>query len=188
MIIKLSYTILNAWKQGRYEEATAQYLGKPFPTTPQMELGKIKHEFWEQYVNDNKRLPDELGGEELRGPVTEQKYEKLIPLGEYQILFRGVSDLEDENVITDYKCGLTEPSTYMSGWQLDAYKLLRPDAKIGRYLCFNPYTSTYSVGAKFLSDTDAENALEHIITYGGDMINYLKAQRLLKDYQYEKIS
>jgi hypothetical protein len=183
MTIKLSYTILNAWKQGRFEEAVAQYLGKPLIPTPQMELGKLKHELWERYVNENKALPLELGGGKLRDPITEQKYEKRIPLGEYEILFRGVIDLEDEDVITDYKCGLSEPASYLSGWQLDAYKLLRPTAKLGRYICFNPYSDTYSVGAKFLGPKQAENALEHIITYGSEMVDYLKTQKLLKDFQ-----
>jgi len=183
MTIKLSYTILNSWKNARYEEAVAQYLGKPLIPTPQMELGKLKHELWERYVNENKSLPLELGGGELKNPITEQKYEKRIPLGEYEILFRGIIDLEDEDVITDYKCGLSEPAGYLGGWQLDAYKLLRPKAKLGRFLCFNPYTDTYTVGAKFLTDKSAENALEHIITYGGELIDYLKSQRLLKDFK-----
>jgi hypothetical protein len=183
MTIKLSYSILNAWKQGRFEEAVAQYLGKPLVATPAMELGKVMHKKWEQYVKKNKSLPPEFGGGDLRDPITEQKYEKRIPLGEYEILFRGVIDLEDGDTITDYKCGLSEPAGYLSGWQLDAYKLLRPEAKLGRYLCFNPYAKTYTVGAKFLTDKTAENALEHIITYGGELINYLKTQRLLKDYK-----
>lgn len=183
MTIKLSYTILNAWKNGRFEEAVAQYLGKPLIATPQMELGKLKHELWEHYVNENKCLPLELGGGELDNPITEQKYEKRIPLGEYDILFRGVIDLEDGDTITDYKCGLSGPAGYLSGWQLDAYKLLRPKAKIGRYLCFNPYTDTYSVGAKFLGQKEAENALEHIITYGSELIDYLATQKLLVDYK-----
>lgn len=182
MTVKLSFSILNAWKNGRFEEAVAQYLGKPFPATPQMELGKVKHKYWEQYVNEHKELPAELGGDKLVDPITERKYEKRIPLGEFTVLFRGVIDLEDQDVITDYKCGLSEPASYLSGWQLDAYKLLRPNAKLGRYLCFNPYTDTYSVGAKYLGSKQAENALEHIITYGGELIDYLQSQKMLIDF------
>lgn len=184
MLIKLSYSILHAWEQGRYEEAVAQYLGKPLPATPAMELGKLKHAIWERYVNENKCLPPELGGGVLHDPITERKYEKTLELGEYTLLIRGVIDLEHDNVLVDYKCGVGTPSTYLSGWQLDLYKWLHPSAKLGKYICFNPYADTYSVGAKFLGDKEAENAVEHLITYGSDMITYLKANRLLKEYHY----
>lgn len=183
MTIKLSYSILNAWMQGRFEESVAQYLGKPFPATPQMELGKLKHEIWQRYIDDNKALPLELGGGLLQNPLTERKYEKLIPLGKYDILFRGVIDLESNNILEDFKCGFGKPSTYLGGWQLDAYKLLRPDAVEGRYRCFNPYTDTYTVGVKYLSDENAERALENIVTYGGELIDYLASQKLLIEYK-----
>lgn len=169
---------------GRFEEATAQYLGKPLIPSPQMELGKLKHSQWESYIKKNKELPSELGGGALRDPITEQKYEKLISLGDkYQILFRGVIDLEDENILTDFKCGISEPGSYLGSWQLDAYKLLRPNAIEGRYRCFNPYKETYSVGVKFLGPKQAEKALENIITFGSEVIQYLESQKLLIDYK-----
>lgn len=183
MTIKLSYSILNAWMQGRFEESVAQYLGKPFPATPQMELGKTKHEIWQYHIDKYKTLPEELGGGGLIDPLTERKYEKLIPLGKYSILFRGVIDLEDDNILTDFKCGLGEPGNYLNGWQLDAYKLLRPDAIEGRYRCFNPYTNSYTVGVKYLSENNAEKALENIVTFGGELIQYLESQKLLVDYK-----
>ena len=42
--VKLSYSILNAWSGGYYEDAIAYYLGKDIPPTPEMELGRLKHE------------------------------------------------------------------------------------------------------------------------------------------------
>lgn len=186
MIIKMSYTILNNWMQGRYEEAVANYLGKPIVSSPAMQLGKLKHEIWQRYIDENKSLPLELGGGKLRDPLTERKYEKLIPLGKYDILFRGVIDLEHTEkgvILEDFKCGLSESGTYLNGWQLDAYKLLRPDAVEGRYRCFNPYTDTYTVGVKYLSEANAEKALENIITFGSELIQYLESQKLLIDYK-----
>lgn len=183
MTTKLSYTILNNWMQGRYEEAIAQYLGKPLIPTPQMNLGKLKHELWERYIKENKSLPLELGGGELRDPITEQKYGKLIPLGDDNILFRGVIDLEYDNILEDFKCGLGEPSAYLNGWQLDAYGLLRPEATEGRFRCFNPYSETYSIGVKYLNSKTAEKALENIITFGSEMIDYLRVNKLIIDFK-----
>jgi hypothetical protein len=42
----------------------------------------------------------------------------------------------------------------------------------------------FTSGIKFLGQKEAENALEHIITYGGEIIDYLQSQKLLKDYEY----
>lgn len=181
--VKLSYSILNAWMNGHWEQAVAYYIGKDYPASPAMELGRIKHSLWEQHIKNTRELPQELGGGKLKDPLTERKYEKLIPLGKYNILFRGVIDLEDENILTDFKCGLSEPGSYINGWQLDAYKLLRPNAVEGRYRCFNPYTDTYTVGIKYLSEANAEKALENIVTFGGEIIQYLESQKLLVDYK-----
>jgi len=183
--VKLSYSILNAWSSGKWEDAVGMYRGKQIPTTPYMELGKTKHTQWEQYTVKTGELHPELGGGKLTNPITEQKYSKMIPFSDdYQILIRGIIDLEyGDNVIVDYKCGRTMPSNYIDGWQLDLYKLLRPNATLGKYLCFNPYSETLAVGVKFLSDHNAEHALENIITYGGEMIDYLITNRLLIDYK-----
>ena len=183
-IVKLSYSILRAWEQARFEDAIGQYLGKPLPATPYMELGKLKHQQWADYTMKHQKLHPELGGYDLTNPIVEQKYEKLLPFSEdIQILWRGVIDLEDKGILVDYKCGRTTPSSYIDGWQLDAYKLLRPKATGGEYICFNPYTKQLATGFKFLHDSNAETALEKIITLGGELIDYLQTNRLLIDYK-----
>lgn len=186
MTIKLSYTILKNWEMGRFEEAIGQYLGKPLPGSSYMELGKLKHTLWEQYTLQNKAIHPELGGGKLVNPIVEQKYEKRLPFSDdIEILFRGIIDLEDQNIARDYKCGMTTPSSYVDGWQLDAYKLLRPNLKEGHYICFNPYLETRSIGVKFLTDDNAENALNHIMTAGGEIINYLQVNKLIIDFKEE---
>lgn len=192
--IKLSHSILSQWAQGRYEDAVAGYLGKDIPATPAMELGKLKHQIWADYTMKHKKLHPELGGDELANPIVEQKYEKLIPFSDdYTILLRGVIDLEDSDIITDHKCGLSTPSGYLDHMQLDYYKLLRPKAKVGQYICHNPYKcgavckngnhQCFTKGIKFLSEKNAEQALEHIITFGGELIQYLEVNKLIIDYQ-----
>lgn len=200
--VKLSYSILNAWSENRYEDAVAMYLGKDLPENPYLELGKIKHEIWEKYTLRTGELHPELGGGKLINPVTEQKWQKIIPINEdYQILVRGVIDLEETHeehgiIITDYKCGVGKSVSYLDKWQLDMYKFLRPQAKLGRYICHNPYKcravcsktpdephQCFGVGIKFLGNKNAEHALENIITFGLEIIQYLEASKLLKDYK-----
>ena len=183
--VKLSYSILSQWEKHRFEDAIASYLGKGFPATPYMELGKVKHQQWADYTQKYRKLHPELGGYDLYNPIVEQKYEKLLPFSEdIQILWRGVIDLEDDRgILVDYKCGKSKIGQYIDGWQLDSYKLLRPKAISGQYICFNPYTKAKEVGHKFLHESNAENALEKIITLGGELIDYLQTNRLLIDYK-----
>jgi hypothetical protein len=199
--VKLSFSVLNGWASGRFEDAIASYLGKPYPTTPYMELGKLMHERWATYILETKRMPPELGNQKLKNPIVEQKYEKIIPMGDnYQILLRGVIDLECEEpigkIVQDHKCGVGRCAGYVDSMQLDYYKLLRPDVTLGRYACHNPYKceaycqkkklkkhECFGYGIKFLTDQNAENALNHIQTYGGEMIQYLEANKLLIDYK-----
>lgn len=193
--VKLSYTILNTWASHQFEQAVSMYLGKDLPATPAMELGKLKHEIWADYIIKNKCLPNEIGGGTLIEPVAEQKYEKLLPMGDkYQILLRGAPDCTDSHptnlypngeVIYEFKVGMTSPTSYVDTLQLDYYKLLCPKAHTGIYLCFNPYANVFTKGIKFLSDANAEQALEHIITFGGEIIEYLASQRFLINYKPE---
>lgn len=194
--IKLSHSILSAWSSGKYEDAVGMYLGKGIPVTPAMELGKLKHQIWANHIQKYGSLPPELGGHDLTEPIVEQKWQKIIPFSDqYQILLRGVIDLEDNGVLVDHKCGLGTPSTYLDHLQLDYYKLLRPEATLGKYICHNPYKcdanckgdehSCYQVGVKFLDDSNAEHALEHILTFGGELIQYLEVNKLIKDFKIE---
>jgi uncharacterized protein YeaO (DUF488 family) len=199
--VKLSYSILNAWKMARFEDAIGSYLGKDIPQTPYLELGKLKHELWALHTLKTGTLAPELGGRKLINPIVEQKWQKIIPFNkQYQILIRGVIDLEDEEpgeyIITDYKCGVGKAGAHVDTWQLDMYKLLRPQATLGRIIAHNPYKcdayckkhkdephQCFGVGVKFLSDSNSQTALEYIYTYGGEIIQYLASNKLLRDYK-----
>ena len=184
--LKLSYSIISQWKMGRFEEAIATYLGKPYPTTDAMELGKLYDEKWNKHIESTGKLPDELGGGDLKNPHVQKKYQARIPFTEdCDILLRGVIDLLDDDMITDNKCGRTEAVNYVDQTQLDYYSLFAPDRKIGRYLCYNPYTGTLTVGIKFLNEKVRERAIEEILTYGGEIYNYLQAHKLFIDYKKE---
>ncbi len=183
--VKLSYSILNTWKQKRYEEAVGQYLGKPFPATPQMELGKVMHELFEKETLETGQLPKILNLQyTLKDPQVEIKSELLVPLSDrYQILMRGIPDLYDNKTIYEYKVGKSAPGDTIDGWQLDMYNLFHKDAEKGIVICYNPYTKTTQVGVKYLGQHTIDNAIENIITYGSEMIDYLETQKLIVNYE-----
>lgn len=182
--VKLSYSIINAWADANYEQAIGYYLGQPLPATPAMELGKLKHEIYANHAIKTKTLHEDLGGGELIEPIVEQKYQKIIPFSaDIQILLRGIPDTTDRDIVYEYKVGRTKAGAYVDKLQLDYMKLLIPRLRLGVYLCHNPYTGRLTKGIKYLNDSNAEAALEHIITFGGEIIDYLQANKLLKDYR-----
>jgi len=182
--LKLSHSIISQWKEGRWEEAIGQYLGKPFPATPAMELGKLYDEKWNKYILETGELPKELGGGTLKNPRVQIKYAIRIPFSdEYEILLRGVPDLTEDDTITDFKCGRTEANNYVGKMQLDYYSLFKPEAKVGKYLCYNPYKETLTVGVKFLTQDNRDNALNEIMTYGAEILQYLLANKMFADYK-----
>jgi hypothetical protein len=175
------------WKEGKYEDAIAIYLGKPFIATPAMELGKLYDQKWNDYIIKNNKLPEELGSCDLREPKVQTKYQVILPLSEeYEILLRGVPDLTDGDTIIDFKCGRTESNQYVGKMQLDYYSLFIPEATVGQYRCFNPYTNKLTIGIKFLNEQNREDAINEIVTYGGDILQYLLANKLFIDYKETK--
>lgn len=182
--IKLSYSIINTWSRGDYEQAVSYYLGHDFPKTPQMELGSLKDKLWTDYALKNKSIHSDVGGGLLKNPVIQKKYEKVLPFSkDIQLLIRGVPDIYDDHRIIDFKCGQTKASAYLESYQLDYYKMFLPEAKEGIYLCFNPYTKMLSKGVKYLTQKNIDQALNHIFTFSGEIIQYLESQKLLIDYK-----
>jgi hypothetical protein len=181
--LKLSHSIISQWKEGKYEEAIGQYLGKPYPSTPAMELGSLYDKKWNEHILKTGELPNELGGGKLNNPRVQIKYAVRLPLSEeYEILLRGVPDLTEDDMITDFKCGRTEANSYVGKMQLDYYALFKPQATTGRYLCYNPYKDTLTVGIKFLTQQNRDDAINDIVTYGADILQYLLANKLFRDY------
>lgn len=185
IVVKLSYTILWAWSQYKYEDAVSYYLNRDLPLTKEIELGRLKHARWAMYTMQHKKLHADLGGDKLTDPVVEQKYEKLIPLGDkYIILLRGIPDCTDGPICYEYKCGSKTAVEYIDDLQLDYMKLLNPELKEGRYICYNPYFKRKTVGIKYLTEDNAMTALEHVVTFGGEIIEYLQSQRMLVNYKH----
>ncbi len=182
--LKISHSIISAWKEGRQEDAISYYLGKDIPATPAMELGRLYDKKWNEHINETSELPKELGGGNIENPRVQVKYQVTIPFSEeYQILLRGVPDLTTDTEIIDFKCGRTEANSYIEKMQLDYYSLFKPEVRVGKYICFNPYTNTRTIGIKYLNQDNRDNALNDIITFGGEILQYLLFQKLFKDYK-----
>lgn len=181
--LKVSYSILNAWSQGQYEQAVSYYLGRDFPATQQMELGRLKHKAIELHIAQNNCLPDYFGGGQLADPIIEKKREKVIRLSDtFSILLRGVPDCIDGTTLYEWKIGKTPALSYVDSLQMNYYKLLVPELTVGRYYCLNPYTDETTTAVKFLTKKGVDTAIEHVVTFGSEFFDYLKANKLFTNY------
>jgi len=189
MTLKISHSILSAWKSGKWEDAVSYYLGRDVPATDAMQLGRLMDEKWTKYINETGKMPEELGGETLDSPRTQVKYQLRIPFSdEYEFLLRGVPDITTPTQIIDLKCGRSDANSYIGKMQLDYYSLFLPECTEGKYICFNPYTKKKTIGLKFLSQKNRDDALNDIMTFGGEMLDYLLANKLFKNYEGRIVS
>lgn len=196
-IYRLSYTCLSLYERGDFDGSLAAYLGRPHPfPTELMELGKAKHKIWEHYINENLRIPEELGGGRLHGIIrTEKKHERLIELGGNKFIqLVGVIDCEALPIIYDWKITLRNVNAFVKDKQKWYYKLLIPEAERFELRAYNPLLEQIGIAICYLTDKDIDNGLEWIVSLGTDFINLLEnmygtndKDKLLKIYKPQEI-
>lgn len=180
---RLSYTILSKVQQGYIDEAIAMYEGKQLPPTPQMEYGKLAHEYFERYIKKHKAIPDIIGGGELGSPQIEVKLVKRFKLSDkYIIELVGVIDCFDKATGTMYewKTGRTPANAYLGYYQHAIYKLLMNDAKRCEYRRYSQYDDSYEVAWVWLTDKVRAEAVNYLQTYASMFIesyNFARAHR-----------
>lgn len=166
--MKVSYSILNMWQQGRYDDAIAAYQGIWIPPTDQMKAGTEYHQAWENEVNASHKLPKVFGAAKLTKPIAEGYYK-------VQILdwlwVSGMLDCEDEAELTgyEYKTGKSNAGAYARTYQHKVYKVLRPHLKWFEYHAFNQYTDVATMERIHLTQKLYEDGLEWITSNACDL-------------------
>jgi len=121
--LRLSWTLLNLWQQGKVDEAVAFYLKLERKETPEMVKGKELHKLNEENLKEARKFIKEFGGLELKKPRVEWKIEM-----NYNELFDlvGVIDAYDEETKTlyEFKTGKMSAISYLNSHQLGIYSLL----------------------------------------------------------------
>lgn len=143
--------------------------GKWKAPTPQMEFGTEQHKRWEQEVKETGRLPMVFGGTELIKPITEKYH--LVQVYDW-LWLSGIIDLqygENGEIIVDYKTGRGSASSYTNSLQVGCYKILQPQAKQFRFLCWNQYEDKVTTSAVWLTDKLYEDAVNQVFTVGCDI-------------------
>lgn len=121
-MIRVSYTLINLWEQGKRDEMVAYYMGvKKEPTAP-MQKGKDYDSYITDFVQANSRLPDSLGGILLDSPINQVKMEYVDAKNDIKFVF--VPDLIDSKILYEFKTGTTDLNQYLYSMQIPSYLYL----------------------------------------------------------------
>jgi hypothetical protein len=176
--MKVSYSLLNLWHQGRYDDAIAAFQGNWMPANPQMAEGTAFHKAWEEEVRATNQLPAVFGAKALKNPKPEA-YTKIQLLD--WLWVSGMVDLEDEDTGYEYKTGTSNAAVYARSWQHKVYKVLRPKLKYFEYHCYNQYSKVATMERIHLSEKVFDDGLEWIITNASDLRATLEQMGIATD-------
>lgn len=182
---KVSYTILNAWSQGRYEDAIKYFFKLDVVQTPQMLEGFRYHKAWEDEIRKTGCLPAIFGGKKLNKPLPEQ-YIK-VPINDWLTL-SGKIDCYDNPTIIEFKTGRQSSEDIARSHQVGVYGVLstlnNQFADRAEIYCFNQYLKVDPVSMSIVHITDQvlSNSLNWIETIASEMRNYIEQNNLFAKY------
>lgn len=180
---RASYTVLDMWANGNWHGVVNTYFKLDRLTTPGMEQGKLLHEQWKKYIDEHKRLPDELGGTKLKNPITETKLE--VPLSDWLELV-GVPDCIDGEHIYEFKTGKLSSENYASSFQGGVYGVL--GTLTGRMmtkaiLChYDQYVKRTDVSYVWITDELIKKTANWIETLSAEIHEYFTQNGLYQRY------
>lgn len=170
--MRVSFSILDPWSKGNYEEALRRYWREEIEPTQAMIDGKALHEQWRMETEKTQSLPKVFGGNKLEIPEVERKMTCMI---DGWIEFVGVIDIiESDFVFSDYKTGNSSASRYSNTFQIPCYhKLLHENGytrmKEAYIRHYNQHKDSVTVGKLYLSDKTMEKGEEFIRTFASEM-------------------
>ena len=183
--IKVTYSILNAWASGKYEDAIKYFFRLEVAKSPAMIEGIKYHEGWNQEILKTKKLPVVFGSKQLIDPKPEQ-YIK-VDINDWLIL-SGKIDCYDNPIIYEFKTGRQTSEDIARSKQPGVYAVLSTLNKqfvdSAEIYCFNQHVKNdnKSMSIVYLTDKGVEDSLNWIETIAGEMRNYLEQNKLFEKY------
>lgn len=178
--IRLSYTLLNLWRQGRIDDALVYYFKMGNLTNPYLEEGKKWDEIVNTSVREYKRLPEEFDGDILVNPRAQEKWE-----AEYSDMFTvvGVPDIIDEDTLYEIKTGSSKDSAeYASDFQVALYLWLAQKNNIpirkAYIIRYNQYNKTVDRTLIWNSEFEIERAVNYIESLAPEIYDYFESHNL----------
>lgn len=179
--LRVSYTLLNLWRAGRFQDALDYYQKKPLPVTPAMEMGKQWDDYVNQYVVEHNAMPPEFGGDALKNPRPQMKIE--VPFNEMCDVVI-VPDILTDDTLWENKTGNSKDSAdYCQDFQVSMYlmalelKGIVPEKAI---IChYDQYSQTHDKSLIWNTPEERERGRNFIETLSPEIHSFFSAQGLL---------
>lgn len=118
--LRTSFTLMNKWESGNYQEAVEMYFRLGQYTSRAMADGKRYHDEWKEETLKTGKLPTVFGGGKLIKPLPE--HEIVVPIYDWLDL-KVIIDLLDSPTIHEYKTGTASPEQYARSHQAGIYAM-----------------------------------------------------------------
>lgn len=189
---RASFTVCNLWYQKKIDDAIKAYFKIDTFIPKEWIIGKEYHELWQKHIERTGKLPDELGGNQLKNAMCEEKIvidgKEISEFAEFmEVVF--VPDCVDmgDLVIQEFKTGVASSSGYARGWQGILYGYLMhvkgfPIKKV-RIIHYNQYTKETEVSVVWITNKTNMMAKEWLITMASDMHAYLMENDLYSKFK-----
>lgn len=176
---RASYTILQTWNAGQWENAIKMYFKLDKFITPQMQEGREYHEKWAKHITETKTMPIEFGAKPLNAPIAEQKTVVQI---EPWLELVGIIDCYDSPIIYEWKTGKQSSDIYAGSNQGGIYAVLGTYS--GKYVekieihHYDQYSRQPEVSIVWVTDELLQETHNWLITTAGEMHNYFMVNDL----------
>lgn len=181
--LRASYTYLNLWTSGQWQEAIKAYFKIDKYVSREMAEGLDYHDEWQKHIEETKTLPAVFGNIKLQAPVCEDKI--VIPVYDWLDLVIK-PDCYDLPIIHEFKTGVSESSDYARTYQPATYAigmvLLKRPVKYVDIHQYNQYSKKSTYSRIVVTEKLIKDGLNFIETVGAEMHTYFMEQGLYDRY------
>lgn len=182
-VFRASFTVLDQWNSGNWEQAVKTYFKLEKFVTPAMEAGREWHEKWSKHITATKTMPVEFGGKALVAPIAEQK--TVVHLDTWLDLV-GIIDCYDSPTVYEWKTGKQSSEVYAGTKQGGIYAMLATLSK--KYVekieihHFDQYRKTSDMSIIWVTPELMEEAHNWIVTTAAEMHHYFETNNLYERF------
>lgn len=169
-LFRVSFSILDPWSRGDYDEAVKRWMRIETPPTQAMIDGQLLHRQWQEETTITKSLPSVFGGKSLENPLPEVKLECVL---DDWIQFVGIIDCYEDGIVHEYKTGRSDSLRWARTMQTKCYDVLaRSNGMSPKYAIihhYNQHTKQITESKVYYSEYTRQLAREWIRTYASEL-------------------
>lgn len=186
--LRASFTLLNKWESGNWQDAVAMYFRLDSYTSRAMADGKKYHEDWNAETAKTGCLPAIFGGAKLINPKPEQTI--IVPMYDWLDL-KVIIDCLDAPTIHEYKTGTASPEEYARSHQAGIYAMAciynKTFVDKAIYHRFDQHRreddpNRVQTSTVWLTDKLLDDAQNYVVTVASEIHNYFTENDLYEKY------